>query len=110
MLVKTYAAALQSIHAEIVTIEVNVSEGTWFQLVGLPDAAIRESHERIKSAIEIAGYEMPCSNVVINMSPADLRKEGAAYDLPLAVGLLAADEQLPYEKLNEIMMMGELGL
>lgn len=110
MLVKTYAAALQSIHAETVTVEVNVSDGTWFQLVGLPDAAIRESHERIKSAIEIAGYDMPCTNVVINMSPADLRKEGSAYDLPLAIGLLCADEQLPSELLGELMMMGELGL
>ncbi len=110
MLVKTYAAALQSIHAATITIEVNVTEGAWFQLVGLPDTAVRESHERVKSAIETSGYRFCDDNVVINMSPADLRKEGAAYDLPLAVGILAASMQLPAESLEKVMLMGELGL
>lgn len=110
MLIKTYAAALQSIHAATVTIEVNITRGSWFQLVGLPDTAVRESHERIKSAIETSGYRFTDENVIVNMSPADLRKEGAAYDLPLAIGILAASEQLPGEGLSHMMLMGELGL
>ena len=95
MLVKTYAAALQSIQARTVTIEVSCTRGSYFQLVGLPDTAIKESQDRIISAIESSGYKFPGKRIVINMSPADLRKEGAAYDLPLAIGLLAADGQIP---------------
>ncbi len=110
MLVKTYAAALQSINARTVTIEVNCTPGTYFQVVGLPDAAIKESQDRIISAINCCGYKFPGKRLVINMSPADLRKEGSAYDLPLAIGILSADEQIPHESLSKIMMMGELSL
>lgn len=110
MLVKTYAAALQSIDAITVTIEVNCTAGSYFQLVGLPDAAVKESYDRIASAIQASGYKFPAKNIVINMSPADIRKEGTAYDLPLAVGILAADEAIPHEQLRQCMIMGELGL
>ncbi|KGN71977.1 YifB family Mg chelatase-like AAA ATPase [Porphyromonas sp. COT-239 OH1446] len=110
MLVKTYAAALQSINARTVTVEVNCTPGSYFQLVGLPDAAIKESQDRIISAIDSAGFKFPGKRVVINMSPADLRKEGSAYDLPLAIGILAADEQIPAESLEHYMIMGELSL
>lgn len=110
MLVKTYAAALQSINARTVTIEVNCTPGSYFQLVGLPDAAIKESQDRIISAIECSGYRFPGRRLVINMSPADLRKEGASYDLPLAIGILAADQQVPQDRLERLMIMGELSL
>ena len=110
MLVKTYAAALQSIQALTVTIEVSCTRGSYFQLVGLPDTAIKESQDRIIAAIESCGYRFPGKRIVINMSPADLRKEGTAYDLPLAIGLLAADEQIPADRLSQYMIMGELSL
>ena len=110
MLVKTYAAALQSIQARTVTIEVSCTRGSYFQLVGLPDTAIKESQDRIISAIESSGYKFPGKRIVINMSPADLRKEGAAYDLPLAIGLLAADGQIPSDLLEHYRIMGELSL
>lgn len=94
MLVKSYAAAVQGISATIVTIEVNCTKGIQFFLVGLPDVAVRESHERIISALQVSGYKFPRNRIVINMAPADIRKEGSAYDLPLAVGILAAAEEL----------------
>ncbi len=110
MLVRTYAAALQSINARTITIEVSCTPGSYFQLVGLPDAAVKESQDRIVSAIESSGYKFPGKRIVINMSPADLRKEGASYDLPLAIGILAADEQIPSDGLERLMLMGELML
>lgn len=88
MLVKVFGAAVQGIDALVVTIEVNCSQGIRFFMVGLPDAAVKESHERIVSAVEHNGYRFPRKQVIVNMSPADIRKEGAAYDLPLAVGIL----------------------
>ena len=84
MLVKSYAAAVQGISATVVTIEVNCTKGIQFFLVGLPDVAVRESHERIISALQVSGYKFPRNRIVINMAPADIRKEGSAYDLPLA--------------------------
>ena len=87
MLVKVFGAAVQGIHATLITIEVNVGRGIKFMLVGLPDASVKESHERIVSAIEVNGYKFPRQQVVVNMSPADIRKEGSAYDLPLAIGV-----------------------
>lgn len=110
MLIKTYAAAVQGISATIVTIEVNCSKGIKFFLVGLPDAAVKESHERIISALQVNGYTFPGNRVVVNMAPADIRKEGAAYDLPLAVGILAASGQVDPSKLERFLMMGELSL
>lgn len=110
MLVKSYAAAVQGISATIVTIEVNCTKGIQFFLVGLPDIAVRESHERIISALQVSGYKFPRNRIVINMAPADIRKEGSSYDLPLAIGILAAAEEVDASALNKFMMMGELSL
>ncbi len=110
MLVKVFGAAVQGIDATLITIEVNCSRGIRFLLVGLPDASVKESHERIVSALEVNGLKFPRKQIVINMSPADIRKEGSAYDLPLAVGILAASETLRPEMLNNYLMMGELSL
>ena len=86
MLVKVFGAAVQGVDATIVTIEVNTSRGVKFFLVGLPDAAVKESHERIIAALSVNGYSKPRHTLTINMAPADIKKEGAAYDLPLAIG------------------------
>ncbi|WP_322932395.1 YifB family Mg chelatase-like AAA ATPase [Bacteroides sp. CG01] len=110
MLIKVCGAAIQGIDATIITIEVNSSRGCMFYLVGLPDSAVKESHQRIISALQVTGYKMPTSNIVINMAPADIRKEGSAYDLPLAIGILAANETISCEKLPHYLMMGELSL
>ena len=110
MLIKVYGAAVQGIDAYIVTIETNTSRGIRFFLVGLPDSAVKESHERIVSAIHLNGYRFPSSQIVINMAPADIRKEGAAYDLPLAVSILAATGQVSTEYLPDYVIMGEMGL
>ncbi len=110
MLVKVYAAAVQGIDALVVTIEVNCSQGIHFHMVGLPDAAVKESHHRIVSAIQHNGYRFPRRQIVVNMAPADVKKEGSAYDLPLAIAILAASETIPNEKLADYMIMGELSL
>ena len=110
MLVKVFAAAVQGINATLITIEVNCSKGIKFLLVGLPDATVKESHERMISALQFNGYKFPRKQVVINMSPADIRKEGSSYDLPLAIGVLAASEGLKTDKLDDYIMMGELSL
>ncbi|MGM0505028.1 MAG: magnesium chelatase domain-containing protein, partial [Bacteroidota bacterium] len=94
MLVKTYGSAVQGISATTITIEVSVSQGVNFHLVGLPDSAVKESQQRIDSALRTNGYKVPGKKIVINMAPADIRKEGSAYDLPLAIGILAASEQI----------------
>ena len=110
MLVKVYAAALQGIDATIVTIEVNSSRGIKFFLVGLPDSAVKESHERIISALQVNGYKFPSRQIVVNMAPADIRKEGSAYDLPLAIGILASVGEVSDEKLSKYLIIGELSL
>lgn len=110
MLVKSYAAAVQGISATVVTIEVNCTKGIQFFLVGLPDVAVRESHERIVSALQVSGYKFPRNRIVVNMAPADIRKEGSAYDLPLAIAILGAAEELDASRLGHYMMMGELSL
>jgi magnesium chelatase family protein len=110
MLAKVYAAALQGVNATVITIEVNCSKGIKFFLVGLPDVSIKESHERINSALSVNGLRFPRNQIVINMAPADIRKEGASYDLPLAIGILAASEKIKSEGIEEYMMMGELSL
>ena len=110
MLVKVFGAAVQGIDATLITIEVNCSRGIRFLLVGLPDTSVKESHERIVSALEVNGLKFPRKQVVINMSPADIRKEGSAYDLPLAVGILAASESVRTDKLGDYLIMGELSL
>ena len=110
MLIKVFGAAVQGIDATLITIEVNSSRGCMFYLVGLPDSAVKESHQRIISALQVNGYRMPTSNIVINMAPADIRKEGSAYDLPLAIGMLGASEVIRPDKLNRYLLMGELSL
>lgn len=110
MLVKLFGAAVQGIDATIVTIEVNSSRGIKFFLVGLPDSAVKESHERIMSALQVNGYKIPTSQIVVNMAPADIRKEGSSYDLPLAIGVMAATGLVSSEKLNRYMIIGELSL
>lgn len=110
MLVKAYAAALQGIDATRVTIEVNCNKGIKFFLVGLPDNAVKEGHERIVSALQVTGYAFPRKQIVVNMAPADIRKEGSAYDLPLAIGILSAAEMIANDKLQDYMLMGELSL
>ena len=110
MLVKTYGAAVQGIDALIITIEVSISKGFEFSIVGLPDTAVKESYDRVMSAMEHSNLVPPHRRILINMSPADVRKEGAAYDLPIAVGILAADSQIQCTDLDRYLMMGELSL
>jgi len=110
MLVKTFGSAVHGIKATTITIEVDVSQGINFYIVGLPDSAVKESQQRIDSALRTNNYKMPGRKVVINMAPADIRKEGSAYDLPLAIGILSSSEQIVTDKLDKFMMMGELSL
>ncbi|MFO8001584.1 MAG: YifB family Mg chelatase-like AAA ATPase [Marinilabilia sp.] len=110
MLVKTFGAAVTGIDAITITIEVNVTQGIRFFLVGLPDNAVKESQQRIQSVFKETGHKWPGKRIVINMAPADTRKEGSAYDLPIAMGILAADEQITAGDISEYMMMGELSL
>jgi len=110
MLVRTFASAVTGIDAVTVSIEVNVSQGIRFFLVGLPDVAVKESQQRIESAFRTHGHKWPGKQVVINMAPADIRKEGSSYDLPLAVGILAANEKVIREELESYVIMGELSL
>lgn len=110
MLVKLFGAAVQGIDATLITIEVNCSRGIKFYLVGLPDSAVKESHERIVSALQVNGYKFPTCQIVVNMAPADIRKEGSSYDLPLAIGILAATGSISPEPLGRFLIMGELGL
>jgi len=110
MLVKTYGSAVHGINAQTITIEVDSSPGINFFLVGLPDSAVKESQQRIEAALRSNGYRLPGRKIVINMAPADIRKEGSHYDLPLAIGILAASEQIKNDALSRYVMMGELGL
>lgn len=110
MLVKTFGAAVTGIDAITITIEVNVTRGIRFFLVGLPDNAVKESQQRIESVFKETGHKWPGKRIVVNMAPADTRKEGSAYDLPIAVGVLAADEQITSSRISDFMMMGELSL
>ena len=110
MLVKTYGSAVSGIHATTITIEVDVAQGIKFFLVGLPDNAVKESEQRIRAALKNNGYRIPGKKITINMAPADIRKEGSAYDLPLAIGILAASQQIKSEKVNSYLIMGELSL
>jgi magnesium chelatase family protein len=110
MLVKTFAAAVNGISATIITIEVSCTKGIQFFLVGLPDVAVRESHERIISALQVNGYKFPSNRIIINMAPADIRKEGSSYDLPLAIGIMAAAGNIDATLLDRYMLMGELSL
>ena len=110
MLIKTYGSAVYGINATTVTVETNINPGVNFLLVGLPDSAVKESQQRIAAALKNIGYKIPGKSIVINMAPADIRKEGSAYDLTIAVGILAASEQIKSEKVGAYVIMGELSL
>lgn len=110
MLVKTFGYAVQGISATKVTVEVNVGIGLNFYIVGLPDNAVKESQHRIHAALKQHGYKIPGKQVTVNMAPADIRKEGSAYDLTIAMGILAASEQVPASKMQDYVVMGELAL
>ena len=110
MLVKTYCAAVTALEATTITIEVNLARGTMFHLSGLADTAVKESYDRIRAAIENIGFKSPTADLTINLSPADIRKEGCGYDLPLAIGILAAYGKISEDLLSSYMMIGELGL
>lgn len=111
MLVKTFGSAVYGVEAITITIEVNVSMGQGYAIVGLPDIAVKESLQRTESAIKTNGFHMPRTKVVVNLAPADIRKTGSAFDLPIAIGVLAASEQLANpEELAHYVIMGELGL
>ncbi|RDC56699.1 ATP-binding protein [Pedobacter chinensis] len=110
MLVKTYGSAVYGVNALTITIEVSISKGNRYFMVGLPDNAVKESLQRVESAIHVAGFRMPRQKIVVNLAPADIRKEGSAYDLPIAIGILAASGQIPSTELENYFIMGELSL
>ena len=110
MLIKTYGCAVHGIDAALITIETDVSRGIRYNMVGLPDNAVRESQQRIDSALRFNDYKLPGKKIVINMAPADIRKEGSAYDLPIAMGILTASEQIVAPEIGQYVMMGELSL
>ena len=110
MLVKIYGSTIQGVSAQTITIEVNVDQGIGYHLVGLPDNAIKESSYRISAALKNVGYKLPGKKITINLAPADLRKEGSAYDLSIAIGILAASDMIKSENVGKYIIMGELSL
>ena len=110
MLVKTFCAEVAGLEATTITIEVNITRGVQFRLSGLADTAVKESYDRIRAAIANNGYKPPTADLTVNLSPADIRKEGSGYDLPLAIGILAAHGKISDTMLGDYMMIGELGL
>lgn len=110
MLVKTYGSAVYGVDANLITIETNIVSGVGFFMVGLPDSAVKESQQRIQAALKNNGYRIPGKSITINMAPADVRKEGSAYDLTIATGILAASEQISPLEVHKYMIMGELSL
>ncbi len=110
MLVKTFGSAVHGVDATTITIEVNIDKGIKFFLVGLPDSAVKESQQRIVSALKYNGLSWPRKQITINMAPADIRKEGSSYDLPIAIGVLASSGQIPSDIVDQYVIMGELSL
>ena len=110
MLVKTYGSAVYGVDAITITVEVNIDTGVNFLLVGLPDSAVKESQQRIEAALSNNEYRLPGKKITINMAPADIRKEGSAYDLPLALGILSASNQIQAIDIEKYLIMGELSL
>ncbi len=110
MVAKTFGSAVHGVDARTITVEVNVTQGTNFHLSGLPDTAVKESQHRVESSFKSLKYFMPRNKVVVNLAPADLRKEGSAYDLPIALSVLKASGQIEAEELDSYMIMGELSL
>ena len=110
MLVKTYCAAVNGLEVTTVTVEVSMTRGVQFHLTGLADTAVKESYDRIKAALVNNGFKMPTMDITINLSPADIKKEGSSYDLPLAIGIMAANNKVDSSLLQQYMLVGELGL
>lgn len=110
MMIKLFASAVYGVEAITITTEVDVLEGLKFFVVGLPDNAVKESQHRVESAIKNNHYRFPRIKIVVNLSPADIRKSGSAFDLPIAIGILAATDQVKADKLHQYIMMGELSL
>ena len=110
MLAKTFCAAVVGLEATTITVEVNMAPGVMYHMSGLADTAVRESYDRICAALPNVGYKIPVTNLTINLSPADIRKEGSCYDLPIAIGMLAANGNLRMDQLEHFMLVGELGL
>lgn len=110
MLIKTFSSAVHGIEAIAITVEVNISTGVRYHIVGLPDNAVKESLQRIETALQTIGFRMPRQKIVVNLAPADIRKEGSAYDLSIAIGILAASGQINADKLTDYMILGELSL
>ena len=110
MLAKTFGSAVYGVDAYTITIEVSVDQGTKFFMVGLPDSAVKESQQRVEAALKFFNYRMPRQKTVVNLAPADIKKEGSAYDLPIALGILQASEQLQANELDRYVIMGELSL
>src|SRR5690606_29487125 len=110
MLTKVYGSAIFGVSARTITIEVNVDTGVGYFLVGLPDSAIKESNFRIGTALQNIGYKIPGKKITINMAPADLQKEGSSYDLTIAMGILAASQQIESDGISDYLIMGELAL
>lgn len=110
MLVKTFCAAVNGMEVTTVTVEVSITRGVLFHLTGLADAAVKESHDRIVAALLNNGYKFPVADITANLAPADIKKEGASFDLPLAIALLAANNKIKCDKLSEYMLVGELSL
>src|SRR5688500_13728690 len=110
MLAKTFGSAVHGVDARTILIEVNVGQGTRFYMSGLPDNALKESQLRIESALKNWKYFMPRERTVVNLAPADIRKEGSAYDLPIALCILEASEQIHTSNLEKFIIMGELAL
>lgn len=110
MLVKTYCAAVNGLEVTTVTVEVSLNKGVMYHLTGLGDEAVKESKERIAAAMQYSGFHFPIADITVNLAPADLRKEGSSFDLPLAIGILAANENILNTHLQEYMMVGELSL
>ena len=110
MVAKTYGSAVHGVNASIVTVEVSIVSGTKFYIVGLPDSAVKESQSRVESAIKRNGYFISRQRTIVNLAPADLKKEGAAYDLPMALCVLQSSRQIIANDLSEYVIMGELSL
>ena len=110
MLIKTFCAAVNGLEVTTVTIEVSITRGVQFHLTGLGDEAVKESRDRIAAALQYNGFKFPIADITVNMAPADLKKEGSSFDLPLAIGILAANENMSSDLLQEYMLVGELSL
>ncbi|HMV25230.1 MAG TPA: magnesium chelatase domain-containing protein, partial [Saprospiraceae bacterium] len=115
MLIKTYSSAVHGVDAQTITVEVNAGGNVGagkiaYFLVGLPDNAVKESNHRIEAALKNTGFTMPRMKIVINLAPADIRKEGSAYDLPIAMGILASSKQIEVPDIDQYVMLGELSL